>query len=241
MSPPTYAAPVAEMHCMTGFPLKSGASASFRGEVPLDAGPSTAEANLATRATCENPSNIKATTVAYESKIDSSIERILAHQYDPGDDTCFRMHVRWEGGTESWVPEIYIQKHYAPTLFAYWNSVEGGREGVMEDPGLWHVFRIISHERVFNGNIRFHVAWVRSPQCSWEAEATIRDADSGLVEQYWDSQDGRRKAVRRSVRAKNFFGRGTRAIDSKGKVKQMRPGQAQRRIANERRKLKPGY
>ncbi|KAK2769714.1 chromo domain-containing protein [Colletotrichum kahawae] len=235
MSPSTYVAPVAEMHCMTGYPPKSGASASFRGDMPLDAGPSTAEANLATRATCENPSDIKATTVAYESKI----ERILAHQNDPGDDTCFRMHVRWEGGTESWVPEIYIQKHCAPTLFAYWNSVEGGREGVMEDPGLWHVFRIISHKRGSSGNVRFHVAWVGSPQYSWEAEATVKDANSGLVEQYWDSQDGRRKAVRRSVRSKNYFGGETRAMDSKSKMRQMRRDQAQRRIANKRRKLEP--
>ncbi|KAK2758436.1 chromo domain-containing protein [Colletotrichum kahawae] len=243
VSPPAFVAPVADMHCLTseatGYP-PSRDSASFQGDIlPVitDATPSPPAAKLASQATCEHAPDIITITDACESKVGVKIDCILAHQHDLDDNTRFHMHVRWEGGIKSWEPEIYLHKNHAPTLFAYWESVEGGREGVMEDPGLWHVFRIISHKTGPNGNItHFCVAWVGSPECSWEEEATIRDADSNLVKDYRESQDSCGKTAKKSVRSKNFLRGKTQARDSKSKMEQLRLEQGRCRVTNKGRK-----
>ncbi|KAK1658565.1 hypothetical protein BDP55DRAFT_682601 [Colletotrichum godetiae] len=82
------------------------------------------------------------------------------------------------------------------SLFAYWDSLEGGREGAMVDRELRHVFEILSHTRGLGSRIYLEVIWVESPKSSCEPEATIRDADNDILEGYWKSQGGRKKALR---------------------------------------------
>ncbi|KAK1656611.1 hypothetical protein BDP55DRAFT_688542 [Colletotrichum godetiae] len=49
------------------------------------------------------------------------------------------------------------------SLFAYWDSLEGGREGAMVDRELRHVFEILSHTRGLGSRIYLEVIWVDLP------------------------------------------------------------------------------
>ncbi|KAK2005197.1 hypothetical protein LZ32DRAFT_677268, partial [Colletotrichum eremochloae] len=169
----------------------------------------------------EHAPEISVTAVEAESKIDLDIEKILAHRYDHRCVTLFEMKVRWKGGTESWEHEIDLQRCQEVALFAYWHSLEGGREGAMVDPGLWHVFDIVSHKRKSNGGICFQVAWVGSAEHSWEPEETVRDADNELLEKYWDSKDRHRKVVRQSVKSKDLFKDTERATDGSRRMERL--------------------
>ncbi|UQC77430.1 uncharacterized protein CLUP02_02898 [Colletotrichum lupini] len=60
-----------------------------------------------------------------------SVITIPEHRYDQSCDTRIEMKIRCERGVESWKPEINVQEHRAPSLFAYWGFLEGGREEAM--------------------------------------------------------------------------------------------------------------
>ncbi|KAG7038414.1 chromo domain-containing protein [Colletotrichum scovillei] len=147
---------------------------------------SCADTKSSIKTTCTLESEVAATAVTTDLQ-GVSIATILEHRYDQICDTCFEMRVRWVGGAESWEPEIEVQKHHKMTLFAYWDSLEGGREGAMVDRELWHVFEILSHTRGLGSRIYLEVIWVGSPTSSCEPEATIRNADKKLLEGYWKS------------------------------------------------------
>ncbi|KAK1452744.1 hypothetical protein CTAM01_17262 [Colletotrichum tamarilloi] len=65
-----------------------------------------------------------------------SVITIPEHRYDHSRDTRFEMRLRRERGVDSWKPEVNVQKHRAPSLFAYWGFLEGGREEAMVDREL---------------------------------------------------------------------------------------------------------
>ncbi|KDN60011.1 hypothetical protein CSUB01_08022 [Colletotrichum sublineola] len=113
------------------------------------------------------------------------IDKLFGHRPDPECRTLFEINVRWEGDEDTWEPEINLQTDAAPALFAYWRGVEGGRESAMEDKGLWHVSEVVSHDTKPDGRIFLEVAWVGSPDTTWEPEAKIRKAARDLVDSYW--------------------------------------------------------
>ncbi|KDN68701.1 putative chromo domain-containing protein [Colletotrichum sublineola] len=110
------------------------------------------------------------------------IEELLADRPDPSCNTLFEIKVCWEGGEETWESERNLQEDAAPTLFAYWSGVKGGRESRMVDKELWHVFQVVSHKTKPDGNTYLKVAWVGSPDTTWEPEENIREAAVNLVE-----------------------------------------------------------
>ncbi|KZL84828.1 chromo domain-containing protein, partial [Colletotrichum incanum] len=112
------------------------------------------------------------------------IKELIRHRRDPTCDTLFEINVRWEGDEETWEPESNLQKDTALTLFAYWSRVKGGRESAMVDRELWHVFKVVSHETKPDGSVYLQVAWVGSPDTSWEPEANIQEAAGRLIENY---------------------------------------------------------
>ncbi|OHE90309.1 chromo domain-containing protein [Colletotrichum orchidophilum] len=221
MSTPAFTAPVADMHRPIHQAKGSSAeseAATFWENVVLNSAASIAGVGSAISAAFKPAPEIGATAVATGLQTDSVIEKILAHRRDHSCDTRFEMNVLWEGGRESWTPEIELQKDHALTLFAYWSSMAGGRESAMVDRELWHVFKIVSCRTNASGNTDFRVAWVGSPERSWEPEATIRDADGELVEQYWEAKGGRGEAGKKSAGSKSFVDDVTRVMAGRGKM-----------------------
>ncbi|GKT68696.1 chromo domain-containing protein [Colletotrichum tofieldiae] len=145
------------------------------------------------------------------------IKELLGHRRDPTCTTLFEMSVRWEGDEETWEPESNLQEDAPLTLFAYWNSVKGGRESAMVDKELWHVFKVVSHETRPDGIVYLQVAWVGSPDKTWEPEANIRKTAGELVENYWRSVGGRSGVMKRPAEAKSFVKDATEVISKRRK------------------------
>ncbi|KAF6811510.1 putative chromo domain-containing protein [Colletotrichum sojae] len=124
------------------------------------------------------------------------IEEIYGHRRDPKDKTLFQMHVRWKHDTPSWEPESNIQEDAEDLLFAYWDSVKGGRRAHMADKGLWHALKVEKHRQKAHGAVEVQVAWVGSRDRSWEPEDQVQQYARELLEDYWVAKGGREKHVR---------------------------------------------
>ncbi|KAK2017569.1 hypothetical protein LZ32DRAFT_614277 [Colletotrichum eremochloae] len=135
------------------------------------------------------------------------IDKIIGHRPDPRDNTLFQMQVSWKNDEPTWEPEQTIQEDAEEALFAYWDSVKGGRLGAMEDTNLWHVLRIEKHKQKPSGAVHFLVYWIGSPDRSWEPESQVEVYARQHVENYWRSKGGREKNVK-SVAAPAKRGRG---------------------------------
>ncbi|KAF6832364.1 chromo domain-containing protein [Colletotrichum plurivorum] len=137
------------------------------------------------------------------------IEKIYGHRRDPKDKTLFQMHVRWKHDVPSWEPESNIQEDAEDLLFAYWDSVKGGRRAHMADKGLWHALKVEKHRQKAHGAVEVQVAWVGSRDRSWEPEDQVQQYARELLEDYWAAKGGREKHVRAiAVPAKRGRGRG---------------------------------
>ncbi|KAK1975722.1 hypothetical protein LZ30DRAFT_604997 [Colletotrichum cereale] len=135
------------------------------------------------------------------------LEKIIGHRPDPRDKTLFQMQIRWKQGDPTWEPEQTIQEDAEEALFAYWDSVKGGRLGAMADKNLWHVLKIEKHKRKPSGAVHFLVYWIGSPDRSWEPESQVEVYARQHVETYWRSKGGRDKNIK-SVAAPVKRGRG---------------------------------
>ncbi|KAF6827705.1 chromo domain-containing protein [Colletotrichum musicola] len=136
------------------------------------------------------------------------IEEIYGHRRDPKDKTLFQMHVRWKHDVPSWEPESNIQEDAEDLLFAYWDSVKGGRRAHMADKGLWHALKVEKHRQKAHGVVEVQVAWVGSRDRSWEPEDQVQQYARELLEDYWVAKGGREKHVRAiAVPAKRGRGR----------------------------------
>ncbi|KAF4414544.1 hypothetical protein CFRS1_v015144 [Colletotrichum fructicola] len=124
------------------------------------------------------------------------IEAIVGHQRDPDDSTLFQMRVCWMHGKPTWEPESSIQEDAEEALFAYWDTVEGGREGAMVDINLWHVLKVEKHKQEATGTVKLHVAWVGSHERTWEPEDQVLQNARELVDDYWATRGGRQKHVK---------------------------------------------
>ncbi|GKT52598.1 uncharacterized protein ColSpa_12779 [Colletotrichum spaethianum] len=146
------------------------------------------------------------------------IEEIRGHRRDSTSPTLFKLRVRWEGGEETWEPETDLQIDAPLALFAYWDSLWGGRASAMVDKELWHVFKVVSHETKPDGNVYLQVAWVGSPDTSWEPEGNIRKAAGRLVENYWRSVGGRSGTMTRPDEAESFVEDATGVTNKRRKL-----------------------
>ncbi|KAK1585429.1 uncharacterized protein LY79DRAFT_518728 [Colletotrichum navitas] len=124
------------------------------------------------------------------------LDKITGHRPDPRDKTLFQMRVSWKHGDPTWEPEQTIQEDAEEALFAYWDSVEGGRLGAMADKNLWHVLRVEKHKQKPSGAIYFRVYWIGSPDRSWEPESQVEVYARQHVENYWRLKGGREKNVK---------------------------------------------
>ncbi|GKT61093.1 chromo domain-containing protein [Colletotrichum tofieldiae] len=149
------------------------------------------------------------------------IKEIIRHRCDPTCETLFEIKVRCEGDEDTWEPESNLQKDAARALFAYWNRVKGGRESAMVERELWHVFEVVSHRTKPDDTVYLQVAWIGSPDTSWEPEANIQKVASKLVENYWRSVGGRSGAMKRPAEAKSFVEDATGGMNKRSKRVQL--------------------
>ncbi|GKT52902.1 chromo domain-containing protein [Colletotrichum tofieldiae] len=124
------------------------------------------------------------------------LDKIIGHRRDPKDKTLFQMHVSWKNDEPTWEPEQTIQEDAEEALFAYWDSVKGGRLGAMADKNLWHVLKIEKHKQKPSGAVHFLVYWIGSPDRSWEPETQVEVYARQHVEDYWRSKGGRDKNIK---------------------------------------------
>ncbi|GKT47741.1 uncharacterized protein ColSpa_07922 [Colletotrichum spaethianum] len=124
------------------------------------------------------------------------LDKIIGHRRDPRDKTLFQMHVSWKHDEPTWEPEQSIQEDAEEALFAYWDSVKGGRLGAMADKNLWHVLKIEKHKQKPSGAVHFLVYWIGSPDRSWEPESQVEVYARQHVETYWKSKGGRDKNIK---------------------------------------------
>jgi hypothetical protein len=56
---------------------------------------------------------------------------------------------------------------------------------------MWHVLRIEKHQVATSGDVSLYVAWIGSPQRSWEPENAVAGHASEYLAEYWETQGGR--------------------------------------------------
>lgn len=104
--------------------------------------------------------------------------------------------VEWNDGDESWEPEAAVQGHQPELVYAYWDAMEGGREGATKFD-LFHVFTILKH-RTTRGSSRrrakkicYKIQWVGYDvkDYSWEPAAKV-DLLVPLMKEEYDKMHG---------------------------------------------------
>ncbi|KAK2728884.1 putative chromo domain-containing protein [Colletotrichum kahawae] len=124
------------------------------------------------------------------------LECIINHRPDPDDPTLLQMRVCWTHDKPTWEPESSIQEDAGEALFAYWDTVEGGRAGAMADKNLWHVLKVEKHKQEASGTVKLRVVWVRSLKLTWEPEEKVIQCAPELVDDYWTTKGGRQKHIK---------------------------------------------
>lgn len=99
--------------------------------------------------------------------------------------------VEWNDGEESWEPEAAVQGHQPELVYAYWDAMEGGREGATKFD-LFHVFTILKHRTTRDSSRRrakkicYKVQWVGYDvkDYSWEPAAKVAHLVPLMKEEY---------------------------------------------------------
>ncbi|OHE92495.1 hypothetical protein CORC01_12213 [Colletotrichum orchidophilum] len=123
-------------------------------------------------------------------------DKILGHRRDPNDKTLFQMHISWKHDDPTWETEQTIHEDAEESLFAYWDSLKGGRLGAMADKNLWHALRVEKHRQKPSGAVQLYVCWIGSPERSWEPESQVEVYARQHIENYWKSKGGREKIIK---------------------------------------------
>ncbi|KAH9885348.1 hypothetical protein F4778DRAFT_761173 [Xylariomycetidae sp. FL2044] len=172
-----------------------------------------------TSATPTNKGKGKAKAVAEEVQADEAgekneeeddreeleIDALLGHRFAKDGTNRVELQVQWVGESRAdatWEAEEEIQQSADETLYAYWKS-QGGRSNALffkptnAPPEVYHVFKVLRHEKKNRGGFQFEVQWVGHPpirgETSMESEQKLKNAAPELLEQYWESKGGRDK------------------------------------------------
>ncbi|KAI1360975.1 hypothetical protein F5Y08DRAFT_34772 [Xylaria arbuscula] len=149
-----------------------------------------------------------------DQREEHEIQRLIKHRMAGDRSGAVELLVQWEGEGEqdaTWETEEEIQEGAEETLYAYWRS-QGGRISALfhkpknPPPEIYHVFRILRHEKKNRGGFQLEVQWVGHPaergETTMEAEAKLKKTAPELLEAYWESVGGRAKYLAPRGRAK---------------------------------------
>ncbi|KAI0503423.1 hypothetical protein F5B22DRAFT_640152 [Xylaria bambusicola] len=142
------------------------------------------------------------------------IHRLIKHRMVADRSGTVELLVHWEGEGEqdaTWETEEEIQQGAEETLYEYWRS-QGGRISALfhkpknPPPEIYHVFKLLRHEKKNLGGFQFEVQWVghsaERADTTMEAESKVKKAAPELLDAYWESVGGRAKHLAPRGRAK---------------------------------------
>ncbi|KAI0843974.1 hypothetical protein F5Y00DRAFT_274700 [Daldinia vernicosa] len=143
---------------------------------------------------------------------EQEIQALLRHRM--AQDGRVELLVHWVGESEddaTWEAEEEIQRGAEETLYAYWKAQGGRINALFIKPKnapieIYHVFKLLGHEKKARGGFEFEVQWVGHPptrgETSFEAEAKLKKVAPDALDQYWKDVGGREKFLARRGRGK---------------------------------------
>ncbi|KAI1177041.1 hypothetical protein F4777DRAFT_543523 [Nemania sp. FL0916] len=149
-----------------------------------------------------------------DTREEREIAQLLEHRMSHNQDGAVELLVLWanEGREDAtWEAEEEIQKGAEEILYDYWRA-QGGRANALfhrpkpQVPEIYHVFKVLRHERRNRGGFQFEVQWVGHPatrgETTMEAETKLKNIAPGLLDEYWESVGGRASHLAQRGRAK---------------------------------------
>ncbi|TGJ82754.1 hypothetical protein E0Z10_g6004 [Xylaria hypoxylon] len=142
------------------------------------------------------------------------IEKLLKHRMAGDRSGAVELLVQWAGEGEqdaTWETEEEIQQDAEEVLYEYWNA-QGGRISALfhkpknAPPEIYHVFKVLRHEKKNRGGFQFEVQWVghsaARADTTMEAETKLKNIAPELLDEYWESVGGRASHLAPRGRAK---------------------------------------
>ncbi|KAI0469166.1 hypothetical protein F4859DRAFT_150928 [Xylaria cf. heliscus] len=149
-----------------------------------------------------------------DAREEHEVEKLLKHRMAGDRSGAVELLVQWVGEGEqdaTWEAEEEIQQNAAETLYEYWQA-QGGRINALfhkprnAPPEIYHVFKVLRHEKKNRGGFQFEVQWVGHPathgETTMEAETKLKNIAPELLQEYWESVGGRAKYLAARGRAK---------------------------------------
>ncbi|KAI1495706.1 hypothetical protein F5X99DRAFT_108697 [Biscogniauxia marginata] len=142
------------------------------------------------------------------------IASLLKHRMASDGSGVVEFLVHWVGEKEedaTWELEEEIQRGAEESLYDYWKS-QGGRLHALfikpknPPPEIYHVFKVLRHEKKARGGFQFEVQWVGHPatrgETSTETEVKLKNIAPEQLAEYWKSIGGREKHLAKRGRGK---------------------------------------
>ncbi|KXJ85110.1 hypothetical protein Micbo1qcDRAFT_237581 [Microdochium bolleyi] len=180
--------------------------AEIAGSSPTEPQPTQEETQSETSTA---PGEAKAEGVREEEDGDvAEVHALLDHKML--EDKSVDLLVHWQGESPesaTWEPETEVQEGASELLFSYWEKA-GGRDRVLFkiESGVYHVFRILNHEKKPQGSFMLEVQWVgysaTKGNTSWETEVKLKKIAPELLDAYWESIGGRNDFLSKRGRTK---------------------------------------
>ncbi|KAI1637750.1 hypothetical protein F4809DRAFT_640229 [Biscogniauxia mediterranea] len=140
-----------------------------------------------------------------DDREEHEIDSLLKHRMASDGSGAVEILVHWLGEKKedaTWELEEEIQRGAEESLYDYWKA-QGGRLHALfikpknPPPEIYHVFKVLRHEKKPRGGFQFEVQWVGHPptrgETSNETEAKLKKIAPELLEEYWESIGGREK------------------------------------------------
>jgi hypothetical protein len=151
-----------------------------------------------------------------DDREEHEIAKLLEHRMAGDRSGAVELLVQWVGEGEqdaTWEAENEIQQGAEEILYEYWKA-QGGRINALfhkpksPPPEIYHVFKVLRHEKKNRGGFQFEVQWVGHPatrgETSMETETKLRSVAPELLDEYWESVGGRESHLAKRGRAKKI-------------------------------------
>ncbi|KAI1348510.1 hypothetical protein F5Y01DRAFT_292000 [Xylaria sp. FL0043] len=142
------------------------------------------------------------------------IAKLIKHRMAGDRSGAVELLVQWAGEDEkeaTWEAEEEIQQGAEEMLYEYWDA-QGGRINALfhkpenPPPEIYHVFKVLRHEKRNRGGFQFEVQWVghsaARADTTMEAEIKLKKVAPELLNAYWESVGGRASHLAPRGRAK---------------------------------------